>query len=242
MTSSAPFGLAVAPVELIAPDAAVSLWWCSLVATGAQLTTLERWLSEPERKRMQRFGTDELRTRYAIGRGTLRWLLGRTLQMDPAAVRIVRGTRGRPRVDGPADFDFNVSHTGNRALIGIARGLRIGVDVERRDRAINSPGIARKFMSERERAALANRSEDAVRQRILRLWTCKEAMAKATGDALSAPFSRLDVEVEPVLRLTAGPAPYVAQHWSLHAAAGAPDHIATVALWREPAALRGGSP
>jgi len=66
---------------------------------------------------------------------------------------------------------------------------------------------------------------------VLRLWTCKEAMSKATGDAMSARFARLDVLTEPALRLRAGPPPYEPARWALHALAAPDDHIATLALW-----------
>jgi phosphopantetheinyl transferase len=111
------------------------------------------------------------------------------------------------------------------------RNLRIGVDIEREDRVINVAGIARKFLSAPERDALPASDDDA-RLRVLRLWTCKEAMSKATGDALSAPFRALVVDVEPALRLAHGPPPYTPERWSLAGAAVTPGYLATVALWR----------
>ena len=48
-----------------------------------------------------------------------------------------------------------MSHTRDIALIAIAHGLppasRIGVDIEREDRTLNADGLARKFLTERER-------------------------------------------------------------------------------------------
>ena len=82
-------------------------------------------------------------------------------------------------------------------MFGVAQHQRIGVDLERRDRTLNVEGVARKFMTPREQAALAVLEPDARRRALLRLWTCKEAMSKATGDALSAPFRRIDVELGP---------------------------------------------
>jgi len=133
--------------------------------------------------------------------------------------------------------DFNVSHTGNVALIGIGvslpRGERIGVDIERTDRPVNADRLARKFLTERERAALATLDSDARRQQFLRLWTCKEAMSKATGDALSAPYRLIDVALDGGLRLRAGPAPYTPERWRLFPAAAPNEFIATVTVWRK---------
>ena len=80
-------------------------------------------------------------------------------------------------------------------------------------------------------AALAG---DDRRHALLRLWTCKEAMSKATGDALSAPFRKLDVAVAPVLTLAAGPAPYTPGQWRLLPVGVPGGYFTTVAVWHEP--------
>lgn len=238
MIDAMPFEGPDAPRALAAPITELALWWCALTAPESRQTTFARWLSPAEQARMQRFGTDALRVRYLIGRGTLRWLLGNALGIAPADVAIVRGVRGRPRLAAFPAIDFNVTHTGDRAMIGIARGTRVGVDIERGDRRLNDAGVARKFMTAAERAALPA-DADAARRQLLQRWTCKEAMSKATGDALSAPFGRIEVELAPSPRLAAGPAPYTPADWSLHSIEVPDDHFATVALWHRPDASSG---
>ena len=112
-----------------------------------------------------------------------------------------------------------------------SRGVRIGVDLERASRNVNDVGVARRVCTVHEREALAALDEDARRLAFLRLWTCKEAMSKATGDALAAPFRRLDVAREPNLALIAGPPPYVPREWALHSIKVPEGFIGTVALW-----------
>ncbi len=174
------------------------------------------------------------------GRGALRRVLGHTLGIDPAAVAITRGVRGRPRLaDSSTGIDFNVSHSRNVALMAIAhdlpRRVRIGVDIEHRDRQIGVDRLARKFLTARERETLAELARDGQRQRFLRYWTCKEAMSKATGDGLIAPFRRLDVDLSDPPRLCGGPPPYEPHDWSLHFVEVPPEWLATLALWRAPA-------
>ena len=217
-------------MRVTSPVPALSLWWCTLAPSAETRARPEQWLSDAERERMAHFGTEALRFRYATGRGTLRWLLAATLGVAPAEVRIERGARGRPQLAGDSALDFNVTHTGERALIGIGQGVRLGVDLERRDRVLNTTGVARKFMTVSERAALPA-DADAARRDLLRLWTCKEAMSKATGDALSAPFARIAVALEPSLRVAEGPPPYGPRDWTLHSIDADPEHFATVALW-----------
>jgi 4'-phosphopantetheinyl transferase len=216
---------------LASPETGVTLWWVGLAATDRGFEQLSSWLAPQEHARAARFSREALRRRYVVGRASLRCALGQELGIAPAAVPIVRGPRGRPQLEGESDLDFNISHTEGVALIGIAHGSRIGVDVEHADRTVNADGLARKFLKPSEQATLASLDEAARRRRFLRYWTCKEAMSKATGDGLSAPFRELEVAVGETLGLIAGPAPYVPQNWRLRAADVPAGFLATVALW-----------
>ena len=232
VTTAADVAGFVAPRGLPSPSEHVSLWWCALACSAGAAAAIAGWLSSDERTRMQRFGSDTLRTRYLVGRASLRWVLAQMLGAAPRDIGIERGPRGRPQLTGAGGLDFNVSHTADVALIGLSRDGRIGVDVEREDRTIHSAGLARRILTDRERAALPSDDDDAVRRRILRLWTCKEALAKATGDAMSAPFGRIDIEIDPALTLAGGPAPYHARDFTLVAAVVPVGYLGTVALWR----------
>ncbi len=223
-------------IALPEPAPGIALWLCDLDRVAAEAALLSKILSTQEAARADRFGTALLRARWIAGRATLRSLLGRATGLDPAELRLKRGIRGRPELDGEHGIDFNVSHTGDTALIAICAdargGTRIGVDIERQARRVNADGLARKFLSARERAEMATLDTDARRERFLRLWTCKEAMSKATGDALSAPFRDLDVSLDGDPKLLAGPPPYVPSAWGLVFAEVPPGFLATLAVWR----------
>ena len=216
----------------------VALWWCSLQRSAEEIRRDSSVLSAEEHVRTERFATEALRSRYIAGRSALRQILGNELGIEPAAVSIIRGARGRPRLRDHPTIDFNVSHTRGVALIGLAHRLRIGVDVERADREVNADALCRKFLAPTEQASLASLDLDARRRRFLRYWTCKEAMSKATGDGLSAPFRRLEVRLGETITLVAGPEPYFPQCWRLHAVAAPADFCATLAIWYE-ATMRG---
>jgi 4'-phosphopantetheinyl transferase len=230
-------GRAGLPVALPQTEPGVSLWWSDLTPEQDDLARAAQWLAPAEHARAARFGTEALRRKYIAGRTTLRLVLGNVLGLDPAAVPIRRGPRGRPELAlaGRAP-DFNISHTLGGAVIGVAHGLppgaRIGVDVEREDRTLAADRLARKFLSADEQASLAAFDAQRRRVRFLRYWTCKEAMSKATGDGLAAPFARLCVQIDRKLVLLAGPPPYVPEAWRLHAAAVPPGYLATLAIWQ----------
>jgi 4'-phosphopantetheinyl transferase len=226
----------VRPRELPNVADGVSLWWCDLELPAEALPRLAATLSPGEHARAARFGRDSLRARWIAGRASLRVVLGGTLDAAPHAVAIARGARGRPQLaGGDADIDFNVSHTAGVALIGVlrrrGRAVRIGVDVERADRDVAAERLARRVLTVDERADLEAHAPADRSRRFLRYWTCKEAMSKATGDGLSAPFRRIDVGLSPGLALREGPEPYRPGRWTLVAASVPDGFIATVALW-----------
>jgi 4'-phosphopantetheinyl transferase len=217
------------------PAEGVHAWWRELTSHDADVEAARSVLSADEIARAERFGTPALRARFITGRATLRMLLGQWLGVAPGAVPLVRGARGRPRVDlaGADTPDFNVSHTRDAAIIAIATSVRIGVDLERRDREVDAIRLARKFLTAREREAMDALAENARREHFLRLWTCKEAMSKATGEGLSAPLGRLSVNASADgLRLADGPPPYTPAAWQLVAIDVPATHMATAALWR----------
>jgi 4'-phosphopantetheinyl transferase len=236
VAASASGSVGAAVTRLTAPARGCELWLCRLDDDSHNVVAMAASLSAAERARAARFGTELLRRRWMVGRATLRSLLGAKLGIEPHAVELKSGRRGRPQLATPRNLDFNVSHTQGIALIAIAdvlsSGTRVGVDIERADRAVNVDGVSRKFMTGRERAFLAALDIDPRRRHFLRLWTCKEAMSKATGDALSAPFRDIDISIHERPALAAGPPPYTPEAWRLYPAEVPPEWIATVAMWQ----------
>ncbi|AND70394.1 hypothetical protein ATSB10_29400 [Dyella thiooxydans] len=93
---------------------------------------------------------------------------------------------------------FNWSHSGERALVAVARSVQPGIDLEHRARRTRDvQALARRFFAEAEATALA-RCDDAGRPlHFLRLWTAKEALLKAQGRGLAFGMDRVAVSVGP---------------------------------------------
>jgi 4'-phosphopantetheinyl transferase len=140
--------------------------------------------TDEERERAGRLRTPGHAERWLAARGALRTLLGARLGSAPAAVELTAGPHGKPELPG-APVRFNLSHTGDVALIALA-GVEVGVDVERLDRS--SRAVTR-ALTEAERAALPAGDRHAD---LLRVWCRKEALAKAIGTGLGWAPERFD--------------------------------------------------
>ena len=133
--------------------------------------------------------------RPAQGRQPLRQTLAAYLGIEVDAVTLAEGEHGRPRLD-PAhssSLDFNWSHSGEHALIAVARGISPGIDIERRRPQPRALPIARRFFGNDEAEALAALPEEARDAAFLEIWTAKEAILKAHGRGIGYGLQRLRI-------------------------------------------------
>ncbi len=120
-------------------------------------------------------------------------LLASYLGVAPADVRLMAGEHGRPALD-PAHggvLDFNWSHSGEQALVALARGIAPGIDLEQRRTRANALEIAQRFFTAEEAAWLGTLDEADRRTAFLELWTAREAVLKALGRGLAFGLDRL---------------------------------------------------
>jgi len=82
-------------------------------------------------------------------------------------------------------LEFNLSHANSLALITIATGSSIGVDLEYIRMQSDYPEIARRFFSAAEVDSLSGLQSDAYAVAFLNCWTKKEAYVKARGEGLT---------------------------------------------------------
>ena len=173
------------PYRLASPMDGVALWWCVLDDDPDTLPLLAAWLSPSERARAERYGSERLA--HALRARTCGAALDpRATPRRAAGARADRARRSRASATRPVApmLDFNVSNTRDVALVGLADSPGTAHRCRCRTRGPRRSitlGLARKFLTSREQAAIASLDDDAHRRAFLRLWTCKEAMSKATG-------------------------------------------------------------
>ncbi len=185
-------GWTAAPARLFPEADEVVLLLAPLDVGPGRLEELRATLSPREQARYASFAHEQHRFRWGAARGTLREVLGRALGCAPAEVSIGYGAHGKPRVAG-SELRFNISHSGALGLIALALA-EVGVDVEL-PRPRRSDDIARRFFTPGENERLFALEGPARADAFFRLWTCKEAFLKATGEGLSRSTRSFELDL-----------------------------------------------
>ncbi len=223
----------------------VHVWLAALSPPEPGLEASRQLLSVDELSRAERFVFPEHRRRFVIARGLLRLILARYTAVEPEGLQFVYGRHGKPGLadkQNGDDLQFSVSHSDDLALYGVARGRRIGVDLERVRADLleeEIKQIAERFFSPREAAAILAAPPQQRRETFLSCWTRKEAYAKAIGKGLSLPLDQFDVSLDSRERaalLHTGGDPEEAAHWSIQPLDLRPSYVAALAVeghgWR----------
>ena len=205
----------------------VHVWRLAFTTTPAALNGLSAVLSPDEESRAAAFHFERDRRRFISTRGLLRRLLGKYASQPPDRIEFVYAVHGKPRLaetDNDLNLQFNVAHSGNLALLAVARDLPLGIDVEQIRPLIEGEQIARRYFSPREVADYLSLPEADRQAAFFRCWTRKEALLKGWGSGLSTPLSEFSVSLLPgepaILREGSGLDARPWRLYDLHPAAG----------------------
>jgi len=213
----------------------VHSWWVTLDVPPETSAALDVTLSADERARSARLRFARDRRRFIAARGALRGLLGRYLGASPGRIRFVHNAFGKPELSPEfgSRLRFNLSHSADRALIGVTMEADIGVDLECIRPQADCVEIARTFFSATELDELNGLPSPVHTLAFLSGWTKKEAYVKARGAGLAIPLTSFSV------RLAADPAytfVHLDRRWSLYTLQPVPSYIAALAIegtgWR----------
>jgi 4'-phosphopantetheinyl transferase len=216
--------------------ATVHVWSAELDAPQWPVARFEPTLSTGELQRAGRYRFAVDRRRFVVRRALLRLLLSRETGADPPALEFCQGPAGKPELapsSCAAGLHFNLSHTRGLALFAVARGPRVGVDVEALRPLADLEAIARTFLSAWEQAALRALPADVRNQAFFVAWTRKEALLKATGEGLTLSPERIEVTVaphEPALLRAIEEDLDAAARWTLRTLPVGRTHAGTVAV------------
>lgn len=201
-------------------------------------------LSPTECQTAGRFLRESDRHEYIVAHSLVRLALSACFELPPGQWRFDRTRRGKPFVVLPSGFsalEFSLSHGHGLVAVLVATGAEVGVDVERLARANDLALIAPRICSSAELESLNRLSGAEWRAHFFRLWTLKEAYAKATGLGFARSWETVSFEIADsgdVIPHFAGDLSGDAQAWQFYLRRIGDSHQLAAALRRRGDAAR----
>jgi 4'-phosphopantetheinyl transferase len=186
------------PPSLLPGEAHV--WAVPMAANEPFLERVGAAISPDEQARASAFRIEDARRRFLITRGALRLLLGHYLCVPPEDLKFDFEVYTKPRLApghrASVDMRYNVSHSGDLALVAVTTGCEIGVDIEQLRAVKQMEEIAQRYFHRLEvDAVLATRVKDRPAA-FFRCWTAKEALLKAIGSGITATLDAFEVPLD----------------------------------------------
>jgi 4'-phosphopantetheinyl transferase len=174
----------------------VHVFTIPLCVSPTQQERLARLLSKSEIDRAGRFHHERDRQRFTAAHGETRRRLAQRAGVEPASLSFGFAAHGKPFISGPdaaRRWHFNLTHSGDFAVLAVTDGVAVGVDIEQWQDIRAGPSVARRYFSEAEQSVYINSAPSRRRETFFRIWTRKEAVIKALGLGLSMPLDAFDV-------------------------------------------------
>ncbi len=214
----------------------VHVWQAALDVAAPEVGAFENTLAEEELRRADRFHFEKDRSPFIVGRGLLRVILGSYLKTDPEKIKLGANHHGKPQLveeNGGGGICFNLSRSHSLVLFAVARGRKVGVDLELLQPRVAEETVAERFFSPREVRTLRGLPKDRQAEAFFNCWTRKEAYVKARGEGLSLPLDQFDVSLapgEPAQLLCTNVGPQETWRWSLRELIPRPGYIGALAV------------
>jgi len=167
----------------------IDVWQFSLLKPPSQSHFI---LNAEEKARAQRFHFERHQRRFTAARARMRLILARYLKNEAAELEFTFNAQGKPSLQHPLLPEFNLSHSGEMALLAIGKGTSMGIDLEFFS-ARPYLGIAKTLFSSDEINALEQTPQFLQTLTFFHLWAQKEAFIKASGLGLSYPTTEFSV-------------------------------------------------
>jgi len=143
--------------------------------------------SEAETLQAAKFTHPELHQCYLKTRWAMRDILGYYLSTAPDQVQLRYAELGKPElIPGAHELDirFNLTHSGDGALLAVTLGTEVGIDMEKIGQKPRPVRLAKRYFTEEVVQQLGALNEQDQQIALLKLWTQYEAYKKAQGVGL----------------------------------------------------------
>ena len=151
------------------PPIPVDIWRIDLTRDRAPV------LSAAEIARATRFRFESDRERWSRAHSALRQVLSRYTGTAPLEQVFATGPHGKPFLEHRSAPHFNLSHSGDWALVAVCLACPVGVDVERIRERVDIKALL---------VRLGETDLPALRSPLFQRWADREACSKACGGPL----------------------------------------------------------
>ncbi|MDJ0556871.1 MAG: 4'-phosphopantetheinyl transferase superfamily protein [Microcoleaceae cyanobacterium MO_207.B10] len=211
----------------------IHIWRANLKLPPPQIETLSKTLSSDEIERANQFYFEKDKHNFIVARATLRKILSLYLNLEPSQLKFTYSERGKPTLSIPTSILFNLSHSQDLALYAITKVNSIGIDLEYIRPMNDAKSLAKRFFSAQEYKFISQLLPQQQQETFFKIWTCKEAYLKATGEGLAGGLEKVEVSTtpdQPIHFLSINENAKEASGWYLHQFVPEPNYIAAVVV------------
>jgi 4'-phosphopantetheinyl transferase len=169
---------------------AITLYHGELAISETNFNKAFPYLNHDEKNKTEAFSREEKKFAYAETHALLRLTISQLVYQSPADIRIAKSDYGKPYLVDYPDLSFNLSHSKHCLAIAVGYQCQLGVDIEYCRSRPNLPALVDKCLSFEEKAHWLTLSDPAKQEFFYRIWTLKEAFAKATGRGIAVGLKR----------------------------------------------------
>jgi 4'-phosphopantetheinyl transferase len=177
----------------------IQVWMLNASEHTELSPSLLEQLSPEEQARAQRFRNTSQGAQWAYFHACVRQILAAYTGQAPTELHFSAGAHQKPLLcDANPCVYFNLSHSGDLALLAVTGCAPIGVDLEQQRDLHDMDALVQRFFSPAEQTDYRQHPNSERSECFYRIWTRKEALIKANGSGLSAPLSAFDVPASPL--------------------------------------------
>jgi len=159
------------------------LWIVSTAITSDQYDSYKTSLSEDELAQIQYFQFERARESFVVSQSVLRRLLSGYIGIDPPYLMLGKKSKGKPYSINEPGLFFNMSHSGEIAVIAFSRDSEVGIDIEKIRTLPDLDEMIAKNFTANETKFINSRPDEKI-NRFFRFWTVKESYLKAIGEGM----------------------------------------------------------
>lgn len=134
--------------------------------------------------------------RYIAAHGQLREILSSYLNIKPCDLIIEQSKGTKPKILNKSIY-FNLSHSGDYALLAVTLTGELGIDIECERQQFNLHSAGKSVFSSAEYQSIAAMDKAKQQEAFYKCWTKKEAFIKAIGLGFSYDTQSFTITTDP---------------------------------------------